>query len=93
MLSGMATCSYCAQPATTTIIANPPLVCFEHALEFWTGLLAYTRGRSGPCVKDQEQCFCPLCEQLSAEQARSLALASVSRSPGDHEGFAIRLAS
>ena len=89
----MTTCSYCDQPATATIIANPHRVCFQHALEFWTGLLAYTHGRSGPCVKDQEQCFCPLCEELSAEQARHVALAAVPRSPGDHEGFAIRLAS
>ena len=87
------TCSYCTQPATTTIIANPHRVCLEHALEFWTGLLAYARGRSGECVKNQEQCFCPLCDALTAEQARHQALASATTSPGDHEDFAIRLAS
>jgi hypothetical protein len=27
-----------------TIVASPSEVCFEHALEFWTGLL-YTRDR------------------------------------------------
>ena len=89
----MTTCSYCNQPATATIIANPNRVCAEHALEFWTGLLAYTHGRSAPCVKDQEQCFCPLCEALTADQVRTAALASVSRSPEDHQGFGIRLAS
>ena len=41
----MTTCSYCNQPATHVIIANPHKVCYTHALEFWTGLLAYTHGR------------------------------------------------
>ena len=89
----MTTCSYCSQPATATIIANPQRVCLEHALEFWTGLLAYTRGRSGECVKNQEECACPLCAELSADQLRKAALASAHASPADHEGFGIRLAS
>jgi hypothetical protein len=89
----MTTCSYCNQPATTTIIANPPRVCLDHAIEFWTGLLTYTRSRSGVCVKDVQECACPLCEALTAEQARHLALVSARRSPGDHEDFAIGLAS
>ena len=89
----MATCSYCNQPATTMIIATTPRVCLEHALEFWTGLLAYTRGRSGACVKNQEECSCPLCAELAAEQMRRAAIASTRRSPGDHEAFTIRLAS
>jgi hypothetical protein len=25
------------------IVSNPEQVCFEHALEFWTGLLAHVR--------------------------------------------------
>ena len=93
MLTGMTTCSYCHQPATTTIIATPQHVCFEHALEFWTGLLAYTHGRSAPCVKHKEVCSCPLCEEMDASFARSSAIQSVGASPGDHENFAVRLAS
>jgi hypothetical protein len=35
------------------IVSNPELVCFEHALEFWTGLLVYARDGSDPSVKHQ----------------------------------------
>ena len=27
----------------TTIASNPERVCLEHAVEFWTGLVAYAR--------------------------------------------------
>lgn len=76
-----------------SIISSPNQVCFEHALEFWTGLLAYTRGRSGPCVKHEMPCTCPVCEELTASQLRAAAIARVGRSPGDHEDFPVRLAS
>ena len=89
MLRHMTTCSYCDQPATMTIIANPSRVCAEHALEFWTGLLNYTHSRSGPCVKADRICSCALC----AEMAWCVAIKSVGTSPGDGEGFPIRLAS
>ena len=89
----MTTCTYCTQPATTTIIAIPAEVCLVHALEFWTGLLDYTRGRSGACVKDERECGCALCEELSADRLRHCGIASVGPSPGDHENFPIRLAS
>jgi hypothetical protein len=85
----MTTCSYCDQPATMTIIANPSRVCERHALEFWTGMLVYTHGRSGLCVKEREVCSCPLCEDL----ARSFAIKNVGASPTDHAGFGVRLAS
>ena len=56
----------------------PEKVCFEHALEFWTGLLAYARDRS----------------QISkASHLRVAAIAFVGPSPGDHEKFSSRLAS
>lgn len=76
-----------------TIISSPDRVCFEHALEFWTGLLAYTHGRNGRCVKQETMCTCPLCEELTTLQARTFAIASVDSSPGDHEDFPVRLAS
>jgi hypothetical protein len=76
-----------------TIISNPHEVCFLHALEFWTGLLAYAHDRTGPCVKHETLCTCPVCEEANASHLRTLAIASVGRSPGDHEDFTIRLAS
>jgi hypothetical protein len=85
----MATCSYCDRPATTTIIANPSRVCAEHALEFWTGLLIYTHSRSGPCVKADEVCSCPLCQEL----ARSFAVRNGAASAAEHEDFAVQVAS
>jgi hypothetical protein len=85
----MATCSYCDRPATSTIIANPSRVCAEHALEFWTGLLIYTHSRSGPCVKADQVCSCPLC----CEMAQSFAIKNAAASSAHHEDFAIALAS
>jgi len=86
-------CAYCAQPATMRIAANPEEVCFEHALEFWTGLLAYVRDRSTPCVKDEQLCHCPSCEESSMSQLRAIAIAAAGPSPRDNESFSIRLAS
>jgi hypothetical protein len=76
-----------------TIIASPQRVCSDHALEFWTGLLAYTRGRSGACVKHEAVCDCILCEEQGASRLRELAINSVGPSPGDHVGFTMPLAS
>ena len=89
----MTICSYCKRPATDTIVATPHQVCLDHAVEFWTGLLDYTRGRSGPCVKEQTLCACAACEALAASQMRAFAIRSVGLSPGDHEDFPMRLAS
>lgn len=88
------TCAYCHQPATHTIVATTHRVCLTHALEFWTGLLDYTRGRSAPCVRGTDEvCTCRMCEELAAAQLRASAIASVGPSPGDHEDFGVRLAS
>ncbi len=90
----MTICAYCSQPATLTIIANPHKVCSTHALEFWTGLLGYTHERFNiPCVKGTTLCSCPACEEMSAARLRTAAINSVGPSPGDHEGFGVRLAS
>jgi hypothetical protein len=75
------------------ILSNPDQVCFEHGLEFWTGLLVYASDRSEPCVKHERLCSCRSCEELSASYLRALAIAAASPSPGDHERFPIRLAS
>jgi hypothetical protein len=77
-LSGMTYCAYCGQRATTTIVSCPEKVCFEHALEFWTGLLVYARDVS---------------EDAKASHLRVAAIAAVGPSPGDHANFSIRLAS
>ena len=76
-----------------TIVATPGHVCAEHALEFWSGLLEYARGRSAPCVKNDQVCECPLCEERGALQLRASAIASVGPSPGDHVGFTMPIAS
>jgi len=34
-------CAYCGHAATETIPSVPEHVCLLHAVEFWTGLLAY----------------------------------------------------
>ena len=41
----MTRCAYCEHQAMTTITSNPNRVCREHAVEFWTGLVAYARDR------------------------------------------------
>ena len=92
MLIAMMCCAYCGQAATMTILSNPERVCFEHALEFWTALLAYTRDRAR-CVERSGPCSCRACEVLTASALRAAAIAGCGPSPGDHEDFTIRLAS
>ena len=89
----MTTCPYCSRPATATIVANPHRVCPEHAVEFWTGLLDYTRGRSAPCSRHEQACTCPLCEETQASRLQTAAILGVSPAPGDHVDFGMRLAS
>ena len=74
------------------IVSNPEQVCFEHALEFWTGLLVYARDRSD-CAKHERLCTCRSCKELSASYLRAVAIAAAGPSPRDHERFPIRLAS
>jgi hypothetical protein len=76
-----------------SIISLPARVCAEHAREFWTGLLAYAHARSGPCVSLERMCDCPLCGELSAEQARTLAAARPGPSSADDADFTIAIAS
>jgi hypothetical protein len=89
----MTTCPYCTKPATATIVASPSRVCYEHALEFWTGLLDYARGRSGPCVKNETLCDCVACQELGVSQLRASTIPGVAPSPSDHVGFVMPLAS
>jgi hypothetical protein len=89
----MMLCAYCGQEATMRIVANPEHVCFDHALEFWTGLLVYSRDASGTCVKQERLCTCPACEEVSASYLRASAIAAAGAPPAEHEHFLIRLAS
>ena len=93
ILTAMMGCAYCGQPATMKIVSNPEQVCFEHALEFWTGLLVYARDRSEPCVKHDQVCTCSSCEERSASYRRALAIAAAGPPPRDQERSPIRLAS
>jgi hypothetical protein len=83
-------CTYCERPATMRIVSTPEQVCFEHALEFWTGLLTYTHDHAS-CVKHVRWCSCRACEELSASNLRAAAIKAAGPSP--RERFPIRLAS
>jgi hypothetical protein len=89
----MMNCAYCEQPATMKIVSNPEEVCFEHAMEFWTGLVAYATDHSDPCVKEEGFCTCRSCEELSASRLRASAIAAAGPSPREGQRFSIRLAS
>jgi hypothetical protein len=89
-LTGMMPCAYCERPATMNIPSNPERVCFEHALEFWTGLLRYTREHS-TCVKHERWCSCRACKELRVSCLRAAAITAAGPSP--RERFPIRLAS
>ena len=79
MLVGMMRCSYCGQQATTRIAAEPERVCSDHALEFWTGLLAYAKAHSNPRRQHEASCACTSCEELSAAARRASASAAVTQ--------------
>ena len=70
-----------------TIVSNPQRVCFEHALEFWTGLLVHAVDPVEPCVKQERVCTCRLCEAMSAACRRATAIAAAGPSPWNHERF------
>jgi hypothetical protein len=77
----MISCAYCAQPATMRILSTPDHVCFQHALEFWTGLLGYSHAQPAPCVKHERLCSCPACEELSMSEPKAVAAAPVTATP------------
>jgi hypothetical protein len=75
------------------ILSNPEQVCFEHALEFWAGLLGYGTTCSDRGATHDRSCTCQACEESSPSHLRAVAIAIAGPSPRDHEHFAIRLAS
>jgi hypothetical protein len=68
-------CAYCGQRATVHIPSNPEHVCREHAVEFWTGLLAYVKDRTDHRETPDTPCTCRTCNQLSAVSSRLAAIA------------------
>jgi hypothetical protein len=58
------------------IPSNPEQVCSQHALEFWTGVLASSRHRSEPSVKHDASCACRSCEELTASYLKAGATAA-----------------
>ena len=62
---------HCGQPATLRIPSIPEHVCRAHAIEFWTGLLAFTNDRAacgqGAALVSQElAASSPAASMLSA---------------------------
>jgi hypothetical protein len=76
MLTDMTRCAYCEHPATMKIVSHPEYVCFDHAMEFWTGLLVFARDHLEPSEKHEALCTCQLCEELSASCRRAIAAAA-----------------
>src|SRR6185295_4557346 len=75
----MMTCAYCEREATMRIVANPEHVCLEHAVEFWRGLLGFTKENAPPAVPveaHESSCSCQSCEELSAAYLRAVAAAA-----------------
>jgi len=93
ILCGMKCCAYCRHEGTTRIVSTTQRVCLEHALEFWTGLLAFAMECTERCVKHQGLCSCRSCEESSASTQRAIAIAAAGPPPPDHQSFSIRLAS
>jgi hypothetical protein len=63
------------------IPSNPEHVCRTHAVEFWTGLMAYVKDRTHPGETQDTPCTCEACNQLSAVNARLTAVAAGSAAP------------
>ena len=73
------------------IASNPERVCFEHALEFWTGLVIYAREDADARVKHEPSGRWS--EQVSASDLRAAAIAAAGPPPRSHERVQMRLAS
>jgi hypothetical protein len=73
------------------IASNPEHVCFEHALEFWTGLVIYAREDADARVKHEPSGRWS--DETSASALRAVAIAAAGPPPRGHEHVQIRLAS
>jgi hypothetical protein len=86
----MMSCTYCGQRATVQIPSTPSDVCLTHAIEFWTGLLAYRKDRSDAFQTPEPPCTRPLFNQLSA---RATGMMTTATSSSDRENSQLRRAS
>jgi hypothetical protein len=72
-------CAYCGRPATAKVPTVRENVCATHALEFWTGLLAYAVGRDADVTREPTGA-CELSNEVSTSarrfEPRRLRLAS-----------------
>jgi hypothetical protein len=64
-------CAYCSHAALTQIPSIPHDVCGTHAIEFWSGLVAFARNRAESIESHEPLCLCWACNQLSASRMRS----------------------
>ena len=55
----MTNCAYCGQRGTLEIPSTPSHVCLTHAIEFWTGLLAFVKDRSTEFPAEELSCAAP----------------------------------
>jgi hypothetical protein len=98
-------CAYCQKPATMSIPSSPEHVCDQHALEFWTGLLAYAvdhaervkQKRPGGIERlerEMRSCTGRACEDESERaDLRARAIAAAGPAPRALKVVPIRLAS
>jgi len=89
----MACCPYCGKRATMKIVSSPDTVCFDHAVEFWTGLLVFAHDRADLCIKNEQVCSCPACREIGGPSLRARAIAAVGPPPPIRERFHLRLVS
>jgi hypothetical protein len=75
------------------IVSYPERVCFEHAAEFWTGLLVYARHPSDRREDHEPSCTCRSCEEVRSSDLRAIAIAAAGPPPRSHERVRMRLAS
>lgn len=85
-------CPYCGQRATMKVVANPENVCFDHALEFWRGLLAFARDSKKSRTKP-DRLYSQRREVTGAARRRAIAIAYAGPPPGARDPAPIRLAS
>jgi hypothetical protein len=70
----MALCAtpHCDQQAVLQIPSIANDVCLQHAIAFWTELLAYAKERPADETRHPAPCECSFCNRLSAS-ARAVA--------------------
>jgi hypothetical protein len=89
----MACCPYCGKRATMKIVSSPDTVCFDHAMEFWTGPLVFAQDRAELCITHDQLCSCPACREIGGLSVRARAIAAAGPPPPLRERVRLRRAS